>query len=68
VDQLAVAAGALIEGLSLVWVSNPELTDDPFGQEGWTLTCRTAQMIFEQMTSAREAGSLAPRPRPLCGG
>jgi hypothetical protein len=57
VDQLAVAVGALIEGLSLGWVSNPELTDDPFGQEGWTLTCRTAQMIFEQMTSAREAGA-----------
>ena len=64
VDQLAVAIGALIEGLSLVWVSDPELTDDPFGQDGWSLTGRTAQMIFEQMTSAREAAAPDVRRRP----
>lgn len=52
-DNLAVAVGALIEGLALDWVSNPELTDDPFGQDGWSLAGRTAQMLFEQMTSPR---------------
>jgi hypothetical protein len=51
VDNLAVTIGGLIEGLSLAWVSSPELTDDPYDQDGWSLTGRTAQMIFEQMTS-----------------
>jgi hypothetical protein len=53
VDNLAVTIGGLIEGLSLAWVSSPELTDDPYGQDGWSLICRTAQMIFEQMTAPR---------------
>jgi hypothetical protein len=53
VDNLAISVSALIEGLSLEWVGSPELTDDPFGQDGWSLTCRIAQMIFEQMTSPR---------------
>lgn len=53
VDNLAITIGALIEGLSLAWVSSPELTDDPHGQNGWSLACRTAQMIFEQMTAPR---------------
>jgi hypothetical protein len=56
VDNLAITVGALIEGLALDWVDSPELTDDPYGQDGWSLTCRTAQMIFEQMTFPR-AGS-----------
>jgi hypothetical protein len=51
VDNLAITVGALIEGLSLAWVSSPELTDDPHGQDGWSLACRSAQMIFEQMTA-----------------
>lgn len=60
VDNLAIAVGALIEGLSLDWVSSPELTEDPLGQDGWSLVCRTAQMIFEQMTSPRGAEHDSP--------
>ena len=53
VDNLAITIGALIEGLALGWVSSPELTDDPYGQDGWSLAGRAAQMIFEQMTVPR---------------
>jgi hypothetical protein len=53
VDNLAVTIGALIEGLSLEWATNPSLTQDPLGQDGWSLTTRAAQMIFSQMTCAR---------------
>jgi hypothetical protein len=53
VDNLSLAIGALIEGLSMAWLNAPELTADPLGQEGWSLTGRTAQMIFDQMTVSR---------------
>jgi hypothetical protein len=60
VDNLAIAVGALIEGLSLAWVSSPELTDDPHVEEGWSLACRTAQMIFEQMTAPGSGPDVTP--------
>jgi hypothetical protein len=48
VDDLAAVIGILIEGFALQWVRDPSSLD-PAGLE-MSLPCRTAQMLFDQMT------------------
>jgi hypothetical protein len=49
VDDLAAVIGLLIEGFALQWVRDPGFAGDGADLEK-SLPCRTAQILFEQMT------------------
>jgi AcrR family transcriptional regulator len=49
VDDLAAVIGIVIEGFALQWVRDPN-SIDPAGLE-MPLPCRTAQILFDQMTT-----------------
>jgi len=53
VDDLAAVVGILIEGFALQWIRDPA-TLDPARLE-MSLPYRTAQILFDQMTSPAEA-------------
>ena len=50
VDNLAVSVSTLIEGFALQWKRQPDRTEDPLGEEGWSLAARLAVMMFTQLT------------------
>ena len=53
VDDLAAVVGILIEGFALQWIRDPA-TLDP-ARLDVSLPCRTAQILFDQMTTPSEA-------------
>ncbi|MHB8869323.1 MAG: TetR family transcriptional regulator C-terminal domain-containing protein [Thermoleophilia bacterium] len=52
VDDLATAVAALIEGLTLRWIAEPDRLRDPAGEEGWTLLTRSVIALFDAFTEA----------------
>jgi len=50
VENLAVSVSTLIEGFALQWKRQPDRTEDPLGEDGWSLAARLAVMMFTQLT------------------
>ena len=50
VEDLAVSVSALLEGFALQWKRQPARTEDPLGEDGWSLAARLTVMMFTQLT------------------
>jgi hypothetical protein len=50
VEDLAVSVSSLLEGFALQWKRQPTRTEDPLGEDGWSLAARLAVMMFTQLT------------------
>jgi BetI-type transcriptional repressor, C-terminal len=56
IDDLATAVAALVEGLTMQWIAEPERLRDPAGEEGWTLLTRTVVAVFDAFTECEPEG------------
>ncbi len=50
VEDLAISVSTLLEGFALQWKRQPARTEDPLGEDGWSLAARLAVMMFTQLT------------------
>lgn len=53
--HLANALAAQFIGSVALWYANPEIDEDPAGEDGWSLTARAVAAIFDAMTMPADA-------------